>query len=50
MDEADFRVQEGRGTKVMLTKQIVLDESSLLHDSIVEPGSTTHARDRLPTD
>jgi serine/threonine-protein kinase RsbW len=32
MDEADFRVQEGRGTEVMLIKQIVLDETSLFHD------------------
>lgn len=32
MDEADFRVQEGRGTEVMLIKQIVLDETSLLND------------------
>lgn len=33
MDEADFRVQEGRGTEVLLTKRIVLDESSLFHAS-----------------
>jgi len=50
MDEADFRVHEGRGTKVMLTKQIVLDETSLLHGSFADPGSTTHAQDRLPAD
>jgi len=31
MDEADFRVEEGRGTEVSLTKHIVLDDSSLLH-------------------
>ena len=30
MDEADFRVEEGRGTQVMLVKHIVLEESSLL--------------------
>jgi len=32
MDEADFRVEEGRGTEVMLTKHVVLEESSLLRD------------------
>ncbi|CAN5817683.1 hypothetical protein BH23ACT10_BH23ACT10_00670 [soil metagenome] len=40
MDEADFRVQEGRGTEVLLTKQIVLDESSLFHhaDDVGNPA------------
>ncbi len=33
MDEADFRMHEGSGTEVSLTKQIVLDESSLFHDT-----------------
>jgi serine/threonine-protein kinase RsbW len=33
MDEADFRVEEGRGTEVSLTKQIVLDDGSLLQDN-----------------
>lgn len=33
MDEADFHVEEGRGTQVMLVKHIVLDDSSLLRDS-----------------
>jgi hypothetical protein len=32
MDEADFRVEEGRGTRVSLTKQIVLQDSSLLRE------------------
>jgi hypothetical protein len=32
MDEADFRVEEGRGTQVLLIKQIVLEESSLLRE------------------
>ena len=32
MDEADFRVEEGRGTQVLLTKHVVLEESSLLRD------------------
>ena len=32
MDEADFRVEEGRGTQVSLIKQIVLEESSLLRE------------------
>jgi serine/threonine-protein kinase RsbW len=31
MDEADFQVEEGRGTQVLLTKRVVLEESSLLH-------------------
>lgn len=30
MDEADFWVEEGRGTQVSLTKQIVLEDTSLL--------------------
>jgi serine/threonine-protein kinase RsbW len=30
MDEADFMVEEGRGTQVLLVKHIVLEESSLL--------------------
>ena len=50
MDEADFRVQEGRGTKVMLTKQIVLDETSLLRGrGFGDPGATS-TPDRLSTD
>lgn len=32
MDEADFSVEEGRGTQVSLTKQVVLDDTSLLRD------------------
>jgi serine/threonine-protein kinase RsbW len=32
MDEADFRVEEGRGTQVSLIKQIVLEDSSLLRE------------------
>jgi serine/threonine-protein kinase RsbW len=32
MDEADFRVEEGRGTRVSLTKQVVLKDSSLLRE------------------
>jgi serine/threonine-protein kinase RsbW len=32
MDEADFWVEEGRGTQVSLTKQIVLEATSLLRD------------------
>jgi serine/threonine-protein kinase RsbW len=32
MDEADFWVEEGRGTQVSLTKQIVLKATSLLRD------------------
>jgi serine/threonine-protein kinase RsbW len=32
MDEADFWVEEGRGTQVSLTKQIVLEDTSLLHE------------------
>jgi serine/threonine-protein kinase RsbW len=43
MDEADFRVQEGRGTEVLLTKQIVLDDTSIFHDA-------TFDEDQLPTD
>ncbi len=51
MDEADFRVQEGHGTEVLLTKQIVLDDSSIFHETtFVDPGSTKHAADRSPTD
>lgn len=36
MDEADFRVEEGRGTQVLLTKQIVLEETSIFHDTNAE--------------
>ena len=43
MDEADFRVQEGRGTEVLLTKQIVLEDSSILHDANLD-------EDRLRSD
>jgi len=50
MDEADFRVQEGRGTKVMLTKQIVLDETSLLRDASFADRGPTSAPERLPAD
>jgi len=32
MDEADFWVEEGRGTQVSLTKQIVLEATSLLRE------------------
>jgi anti-sigma regulatory factor (Ser/Thr protein kinase) len=32
MDDADFRVEEGRGTRVSLTKQVVLKDSSLLRE------------------
>ena len=50
MDEADFRVQEGRGTKVMLTKQIVLDETSLLRGAGFGDAGATSTPDRLSTD
>jgi serine/threonine-protein kinase RsbW len=50
MDEADFRVQEGRGTRVMLTKQIVLDETSLLRDAGFVDRDPTSAPERLPAD
>jgi len=50
MDEADFRVQEGRGTKVMLTKQIVLDETSLLRDASFADRGPASAPERLPAD
>jgi serine/threonine-protein kinase RsbW len=30
MDEADFRVDEGRGTQVQLTKRLVFEDSSLM--------------------
>jgi anti-sigma regulatory factor (Ser/Thr protein kinase) len=33
MDEADFHVEEGRGTQVQLTKRVVFEDSSLLRDS-----------------
>lgn len=32
MDEADFQVEEGRGTQVSLTKRIRFDDTSLLLD------------------
>jgi serine/threonine-protein kinase RsbW len=32
MDEADFWVEEGQGTQVSLTKQIVLEDTSLLRE------------------
>ena len=32
MDEADFRVEEGLGTQVSLTKHVVFDDESLLRD------------------
>jgi serine/threonine-protein kinase RsbW len=40
MDEADFRVQEGAGTEVELTKHIVLDDTSLLRDAGLVERST----------
>ncbi len=46
MDEADFRVQEGHGTEVLLTKHIVLDDTSLFHDAdLVEPGAAQDDED-----
>lgn len=46
MDEADFRVQEGRGTRVLLTKQIVLSERSLLRrEELGESGASEWAQD-----
>ncbi len=46
MDEADFRVQEGHGTEVLLTKHIVLDDTSLFHDAdLVEPDAAQHDED-----
>lgn len=46
MDEADFRVQEGRGTRVLLTKQIVLSERSLLRrEALGEAGAPGWAQD-----
>lgn len=46
MDEADFRVQEGRGTRVSLTKHVVLDETSLLRDDVTGHGPPEAAADR----
>lgn len=50
MDEADFLVREGRGTEVMLTKQIVLDETSLLRDVTFDRNRSATAQDPLPAD